>query len=122
MLAIPRAQEIQLHLVNTPDIAAYCLQRFRNDPYSKRMGNKFCERLSTEIVTRSQGVFLWVYLVIKQILGVLRDGLEEEEAVIEALNQIPNDLDEYYAKLLNPNGKTKTAALTLKKIVAFRLP
>lgn len=54
----------------------------------------------TKIRERADGVFLWVFLVVKSLLRGLqgRDGFEELE---RRLNELPQDLDEFFRHMLD---------------------
>ncbi|KIW78743.1 hypothetical protein Z517_08582 [Fonsecaea pedrosoi CBS 271.37] len=51
-----------------------------------------------EIVTKSSGVFLWVYLVTKRLLAEMQDGLRSPKKLLE---EIPEGLDEYFQFMLS---------------------
>lgn len=51
------------------------------------------------IVERAHGVFLWVYLVVRELLKALRDGCPIHN-VTEVLRSIPLDLDDYSKRML----------------------
>jgi hypothetical protein len=57
-------------------------------------------KLVTEIVTKADGVFLWVKLVAKSLL----EGIGNEDSIFELgirLQELPSDLAELYAHMLN---------------------
>ncbi|OAL32178.1 hypothetical protein AYO20_07946 [Fonsecaea nubica] len=51
-----------------------------------------------EVVTKSSGVFLWVYLVTKRLLAEMQDGLRSPKKL---LDEIPEGLDEYFQFMLS---------------------
>ena len=57
------------------------------------------EKLSTEICSPAQGVFLWVKLVLDEVLRGYTDG-DSIEQLNERLSAIPDDLEELYQRVL----------------------
>ncbi|THC88961.1 hypothetical protein EYZ11_011591 [Aspergillus tanneri] len=57
-------------------------------------GNALKEQVSRTILSRAQGNFLWVRLVLDEILNC-----HTEEAIQEALQTIPEDMNELYARM-----------------------
>ena len=58
-----------------------------------------CNNLISEIVDKAQGVFLWVYLVVRS----LREGLMNADRVIDLqrrLRALPSDLENYFRHML----------------------
>ena len=56
--------------------------------------------LVDEIVRKAEGVFLWVYLVVRSLL----EGLSNDDSLSklrQRLEQLPDDLDEYYQHVMN---------------------
>ena len=61
--------------------------------------SKSAERLVNAVVGRSAGVFLWVRLVVAQLLRSLRNG-EGVISLQRRISEIPADLDDYFARLI----------------------
>ncbi|KAH0843180.1 hypothetical protein FOPE_07819 [Fonsecaea pedrosoi] len=62
------------------------------------------ERLISEIVSRAQGVFLWVYLVTRS----LKDGLINGDSLAllyERVLEMPSDLEEFFEKMIESVDK-----------------
>lgn len=57
------------------------------------------ERLAREISHRAHGVFLWVKLVLDDILQLFIDG-ESLEDLLTVLDDLPSDLEGYYLRIL----------------------
>ena len=52
------------------------------------------EQVASKIITRASGNFLWVRLVLEEILGC-----HTEEAIQETLDEIPSDMNELYQRM-----------------------
>ena len=95
------AQRFHLHDLTQDDILRYTRERLL---ICESVADR--KRLVTQIVTRSEGVFLWVTLVVKAIrqgLGDRRDipSLEKELAIL------PTELDELFEYLLSSISPTE---------------
>ena len=59
-----------------------------------------CENLQVEIVSRAQGVFLWVFLVVRSLV----QGLTNADRIIDLerrLQSLPTDLETYFRHMLD---------------------
>ena len=84
------------------DIALYARSMLESHP----RWNKLCTieqvngpLLISEITSKSCGVFLWVYLVIRS----LRDGLRDRDRITDMrrrVNSLPSDLEDFFAQIL----------------------
>jgi hypothetical protein len=92
---------IKLEDLTRADIVKYTTDRLYQNP-------KFCKMkdlderydlLAKEVVDRAQGVFLWVYLVVKSFLEGIRyaDTVEDMQLRLETF---PPDLDDYFRHIL----------------------
>lgn len=104
-----------LHDLTMDDIRSYLYDELEQGKTSQPEMQKLIE----ELVTKSQGVFIWVYLATKSI----REGLEEGDSIQllrERAKLLPTDLTEYFDLILSrihPVYKSLTAtalALSLK--------
>jgi hypothetical protein len=59
-----------------------------------------CENLIRDIVERSQGVFLWVFLVLRSISNGLTNG-DDIETLEKRVQALPLDLEQYFTDMLN---------------------
>ncbi|KAI4911317.1 hypothetical protein J4E85_011226 [Alternaria conjuncta] len=64
------------------------------------------ERLTHDIVDRSDGIFLWVVLVIKQLRQALEDG-RDTSSFEEELATLPSELEELFEHLLKSIQKSQ---------------
>ena len=61
--------------------------------------------LVTRIIDKAQGVFLWVFLVVRS----LREGLEEGDSITilhKRLEEFPSDLEDYFRLIMSRVSKT----------------
>lgn len=61
---------------------------------------KECDDFVTEVVERANGVFLWVYLVVKSLLEGLRNE-DKLSTLQKRLRILPTDLEQYFQHMLN---------------------
>jgi hypothetical protein len=59
-----------------------------------------CKTLVPQITTKSQGVWLWVYLVVRDLLRDLK-GEEEFPLLQRRLDSFPGELEKYFANILD---------------------
>jgi hypothetical protein len=74
---------------------------------------------SKKSVARAQGVFLWVFLVVRS----LRDGLTNEDGVSllrKRLDEIPSDLKEFFKKIIRSVDKVYQPQMAITVLVALR--
>ncbi|KAH8686404.1 hypothetical protein BGZ61DRAFT_533946 [Ilyonectria robusta] len=92
---------LQLESVTKEDIRRYVQDELTSDPHFQHLAlrDSRCTQIPDTIVTRAQGVFLWVYLVVLS----LKRGLSDEDNysdLQQRLNQLPDDLEEYFRHML----------------------
>ncbi|CAG8981021.1 hypothetical protein HYALB_00011856 [Hymenoscyphus albidus] len=112
----PYTQKIELHHLNMEDIHMYCSHKFVTDKHGQRLDDSVREKVIRKITENAQGVFLWAYLVVDQLLEALRSGLAAYE-LLETIDQIPCEMEDYYTKLLKPDGKNKLSILKAKRML-----
>ncbi len=86
---------LKLQTLTLSDMNQYVDDKFNKDPRIQRIARKEPEsgrKLMHEIVTRADGVFLWVILVIRTLLGDLRAG-DKITNLQERLYILPTELD-----------------------------
>ncbi|OQU98830.1 NACHT domain-containing protein isoform 3 [Cladophialophora immunda] len=100
--AFATSPKLRLELLTRGDITNYVQDHFRQNQHFKQLKDVYPERsdeLMDEIVNKASGVFLWVYLVVKNLLTGLRDG-DTVEVLFTRLRQIPDDLDKYFMSMM----------------------
>ncbi|KAF1973645.1 hypothetical protein BU23DRAFT_639374 [Bimuria novae-zelandiae CBS 107.79] len=83
--------------LNKPDMERYVqdLLGRRVDFKSLEASHEEASDLLDEIVQRSQGVFLWVYLVVRSLIDGLRNA-DRMSQLHERLRSLPSDLEDYF--------------------------
>ncbi|KAI0546744.1 hypothetical protein F4679DRAFT_404747 [Xylaria curta] len=76
------------------DIQDYCLGSMRDESAI------ILQELVPNIVSRANGVFLWVKLVIKDLVDATKKVQLSKKNLQEHLNAFPTELDEYYAEII----------------------
>ncbi|KAH7149902.1 hypothetical protein B0J13DRAFT_620249 [Dactylonectria estremocensis] len=95
--------KLQVHELTTTDIDIFVADMFKaNQQFGKLKSNnpESAEYLTAEIRARAQGVFLWVYLVIRSLLR----GLTNEDDMLDLnrrLLQIPVELEDIFRRMLD---------------------
>ena len=93
---------LQLHHLTQGDIKRYVkIELIDNEmflalvPYNATG----CAELAQEIVDKAQGVFFWVFLVVRDLVACLRngDGIADLQRKLES---IPSDLDQYFSTIM----------------------
>ena len=95
--------QLKLDDLTYNDIKTYVvskLQSHRLFQYIGRQDPEQAELLCVSIITKAAGVFLWVRLVVRDILRCLRDG-DGLEQLRRRLDYIPADLDEYFVRMID---------------------
>lgn len=93
----------QIHDFTENDIRELCLQKAISD----KPGSAEVLELTEQIVKQARGVFLWVKLVLSDLLEnaarLAVSGYSTEQlhaALIDILNSLPNDLEQYYKLII----------------------
>lgn len=87
----------EIHKYTGDDISHYC---------RGTIGDRYPQLalLVPEIVRRAQGVFVWVRLVLRDLLAVAvqhHDREQQGELLRDRLSALPDELDLYYAEIIN---------------------
>ncbi|KLU87235.1 hypothetical protein MAPG_06236 [Magnaporthiopsis poae ATCC 64411] len=112
------AGRIQIHHLTENDIRQYVHDCFEmDDKYEKLRAQNPLEAadLVKAITSRAEGVFFWVFLVVKSLLR----GLEHDNNIgtmRRRLDELPSDLNEFFEKMLQSieNVYKEEAALILR--------
>jgi hypothetical protein len=95
-------QKLRLQDFTKGDIRLYATEKLNEDAVfsiKKSMDSRY-DQLIEDIVERSSGVFLWVYLVVRSLLRGLTD--ENDFAFMrKRLDHFPSDLRDYFKQMLN---------------------
>ncbi|PLB48418.1 hypothetical protein P170DRAFT_359235, partial [Aspergillus steynii IBT 23096] len=94
--------KIRLEDLTRDDISLYVRGKFFDHPrfqYLFRCDLETAEALFLAIADRAEGVFLWVRLVVRDLLKGFRDG-DGIHALYRKLEEIPVDLNDYFERLI----------------------
>ncbi|KAK8024528.1 hypothetical protein PG993_012594 [Apiospora rasikravindrae] len=114
--AFENSPHLQLHNLTSADIQTFICGQFDKHPRLlalSRMDNKLVDTLLNNIAVASSGVFLWVCLVVREVLEEARDGASIAE-LIETVDKVPNDLDTYFSRIMGsiePKHKVESSIM-----------
>jgi hypothetical protein len=117
-------KRIRLQDLTRSDIETVVHQALNRNSYFRRLDishHEGCQKLATEIVNRSDGVFLWVNLVLKSV----REGLDNRATLPKLYQRVkvtPRNLERFFECILESIHETDReeaycafSILTLKK-------
>jgi len=102
---------LRMEALTKPDIDKFITGRFKesraiDDLKKTPQFAKSISELTEQIRTRAEGVFLWVVLVVEQLLVTARDT-PSPQAIWDAFSGIPGDLQDLYDQIHNDVSLTK---------------
>ncbi|KAJ8131981.1 hypothetical protein O1611_g1643 [Lasiodiplodia mahajangana] len=83
------------------DIRRYVYQSFRDqsDNSSEAIHSQMYSKLVEDIVQKADGVFLWVYLVVRSLkIGIMNE--DPPSKLEQRLKELPSDLSDYFSHIL----------------------
>ena len=95
--------QLKLEDLTYNDISAYVREQlYDNKQFHKlvQYNAVAADRLVASLISKAAGVFLWVRLVVKQLLKGLRDG-DGIDTISKKVKEIPADLDDYFVRLMD---------------------
>ncbi|KAJ6021521.1 hypothetical protein N7540_007025 [Penicillium herquei] len=95
--------KIRLENLTRGDINSYVRAKFLKNPrfqYLLHCDQRAAEDLICGITNKAQGFFLWVRLVVRDVLKGIRDG-DSLRTLYGKLEEIPADLEEYFKRLIS---------------------
>ncbi|KAI9795146.1 MAG: hypothetical protein M1816_000168 [Peltula sp. TS41687] len=106
------------------DMKEYVKNELAEDDRFKELAEEDprCYDIGPQIVERAQGVWLWVYLAVRDLLEDLRDK-ETYKHLVTRLNGFPRELKAYFAdimKRIDPIYQEETAQILLISAEAVR--
>ncbi|KAL8404198.1 hypothetical protein RB594_009164 [Gaeumannomyces avenae] len=84
-----------------------------------KVRNKSVADLESQLVEKADGVFLWVVLVVEQILVAARDNPEMDK-IWELFEALPPDLEELYASMRRRSSKSLLETASRMYQLVFR--
>jgi len=98
--------QLRLEDLTHDDISKYVEEQLRSHirfQHLLRYDQVEAESLIATITNKAAGVFLWVRLVVRELLKSLRDG-DSIRALWRKLEEIPADLDDYFKCMMDSIG------------------
>jgi hypothetical protein len=110
-LTFDRRSEIFVEVENNQDIATYVRHELKDSE----------SQLTDVIISGARGVFLWAFLIIKQVSNLKREG-KTSKRIETAIQEIPQELDELCRELLaNISKKKRPMSLKLIQWICFAI-
>lgn len=121
---------LSIHKWTEGDVKAFVNSTFKEDPIFQERLSQFHDhedfpKLEAVIVGRARGVFLWVRLIIEDILDqVKRSKLAAVAALSTRLSKLPDDLVDFYARILErvPADDSIETYILLETVLRARRP
>ncbi|KAK1754786.1 hypothetical protein QBC47DRAFT_403195 [Echria macrotheca] len=104
---IEPGQRVHLHLLTQGDIRKFVMDRLTGLPGSKKskcgrtLAATEYDALVQEIVTKAEGVFLWVYLVTRTLRKGLLENGDSINMLRKKLEHLPSELDDFFRHMLD---------------------
>lgn len=95
--------KICMHDLTLPDISRYVQDNLGENEKFKRLQTRSTDMASEiirSIVSRSEGVFLWVFLVVRSLLRGLRNE-DNLSTLQQRLDALPSDLEKFFERILD---------------------
>ena len=109
-----------IHDYTETDIRLYAEDRIRQENNSTLTdeGKRGLQLLVTELVVKARSVFLWVRLVVDEIIEGLTDGRTLEE-LQQLLSEIPEELEDLYIRVIRRVRRGSASALARHKFEVY---
>lgn len=95
-----KKRRLYMQELNKPDMQRFVDDRLVSHKRFLSLPRSEADDIVSEIVKKSHGVFLWVYLVVRSLLEGLRNS-DSIHLLKKRLNAFPSDLDEFFRQLFN---------------------
>ena len=99
---------ISIHDWTNGDIQRFVSEKFSQHPRWRRLASghniETAARIKKLITSRARGVFLWVRLIVRELLEELTNGSTLVE-LEQQTNELPDDLDDFYAHIIKKIDK-----------------
>ena len=104
--AYKQKPSLKMEDLTAPDIHLYVSDKFADNQGFldlQRAAPQYAQELIMKVEERAAGVFLWVALVVKELLRGLTRGAKLQE-LDETLHSLPDDLEALFQKMLHFGG------------------
>jgi hypothetical protein len=96
-----QSKKLYMQELTRGDIELYVRDTLENDPGFQELKQRdhCCPNLVQDVVDAAEGVFLWVFLVVRSLL----EGLTNADRIVDLqrrLRDLPTDLNEYFERIL----------------------
>lgn len=93
--------QIAMEKLTIADMEIYVHDLLAQDKGFKRItaSDPQCVELVPQIVERAQGVWLWVFFVVRDLLNDIK-GREDFSSLVRRLNELPRELQKYFEEIL----------------------
>ncbi|KAK6221282.1 hypothetical protein QIS74_04850 [Colletotrichum tabaci] len=95
--------QIRMHELTANDMACYVRDTLEQHSFFKALRKRHedeAAKLVRDITEKSEGVFFWVFLVVKSLLRGLENS-DDLGILQKRLSEFPSDLDEYFQRMLD---------------------
>ena len=109
-----------IHDYTETDIRLYAEDRIHqeNNSILTNEGKRGLQLLVTELVVKARGVFLWVRLVVDEIIEELTDGKTLEE-LQQLLSEIPEELEDLYTRAIRRVRRGSASAIARNRFEVY---
>jgi hypothetical protein len=96
-----QSKKLYMQELTRADIKLYVRDTLENDTGFQELKQRdhYCPNLVQDVVDAAEGVFLWVFLVVRSLL----EGLTNADRIVDLqrrLRDLPTDLNEYFERIL----------------------
>ncbi|KAJ6439416.1 inositol hexaphosphate kinase KCS1 [Purpureocillium lavendulum] len=125
-MELGKHQQLFVHDLTAPDMLSYIRDSFKEPWERGNIGHSDRRRLVYALLSKAEGVFLWLRLVVQS----LEDGLDNRDSYEDLhrrIDELPSELATLYGDMWERrNGKTgiyrETSAFYLNMILSFNGP
>lgn len=95
---LDHAPNLKLHDLTRVDMKAYAQQELKVFEANGSLSTELSSKLAQELVSKAQGVFLWLRLAMKSVKSGIRNH-DQEDLILSRLRQLPNELEDLYKEM-----------------------
>ncbi|OQU94965.1 NACHT domain-containing protein [Cladophialophora immunda] len=99
---LKKFSSLSLEDLTRRDVATYVRDHFEEDVHFRELRAikpTQCDNLQSQIVDKAQGVFLWVILVVRDLLQRLQNGATITN-LFKRLDMLPAELDDFFMQII----------------------